>query len=342
MIEIILDKRTSQIVSKRFIRGDEPLPKVPSYLKVERVKDGTLRSKRHEQSSFSPHDKRNYLFRRLIPGLGDAVMMEPAIRATAEVLGKQVLVKFPGWIAPIFEHHPSVAVILDNADEEPVEVFPVLDIASPASCPAAKYEAVHTPRIRKPRHQIFLEAAEEQLHLKLKLSSPKLYLSEEEREEANRLKSNPWRNIGIQYHTAESWRDYPHMSALVKLLCKAGYEVYIFALKDLPFNGQFHIIKRRPIREVMVMLAGMHLVLGPDSGLLHLAGALNVPILSLFGPTDAKIRLKAYSSWKGNMNASCPYKRHPCWYQPCQNVTCLDELQPEKILKRVRKLVRRR
>lgn len=46
------------------------------------------------------------------------------------------------------------------------------------------------------------------------------------------------------------------------------------------------LVQDRPIREVAALLAQMNLVVSNDTGIMHVAAAVGVPVLSLFGPTD--------------------------------------------------------
>jgi len=46
------------------------------------------------------------------------------------------------------------------------------------------------------------------------------------------------------------------------------------------------IVENRPIREVAAILAQVRLVISNDTGIMHVAAAVGVPVLSLFGPTD--------------------------------------------------------
>lgn len=48
------------------------------------------------------------------------------------------------------------------------------------------------------------------------------------------------------------------------------------------------IIRRQPVRRVASMLSYMDLVISNDTGIMHVAAATGVPVLSLFGPTDPK------------------------------------------------------
>jgi heptosyltransferase-2 len=46
------------------------------------------------------------------------------------------------------------------------------------------------------------------------------------------------------------------------------------------------IVRRKPIREVAALLSWMDLVISNDTGIMHVAAAVGVPVLSLFGPTE--------------------------------------------------------
>ncbi len=48
----------------------------------------------------------------------------------------------------------------------------------------------------------------------------------------------------------------------------------------------YNLIKGKPIREVAVILSTVDLMITNDTGIMHVAGAVGVPVLSLFGPTD--------------------------------------------------------
>ena len=47
-----------------------------------------------------------------------------------------------------------------------------------------------------------------------------------------------------------------------------------------------NLIKGKPIREVAILLSSVDLVITNDTGVMHVAGAAGVSVLSLFGPTD--------------------------------------------------------
>ena len=70
----------------------------------------------------------------------------------------------------------------------------------------------------------------------------------------------------------------------------------------------FELVKGKTIREVAVILASADLVLSNDTGIMHVAAAVGVPVLSLFGPTDPDqwaplgIQHRFIKGEKGNIN----------------------------------------
>jgi ADP-heptose:LPS heptosyltransferase len=48
------------------------------------------------------------------------------------------------------------------------------------------------------------------------------------------------------------------------------------------------LVENRPVRDVAAILRRARLVVSNDTGIMHVAGAVGTPVLSLFGPTDAR------------------------------------------------------
>jgi len=51
-------------------------------------------------------------------------------------------------------------------------------------------------------------------------------------------------------------------------------------------NSEHVIVRRKGIREVAAILSHARLVVSNDTGIMHVAAAAGVPVLSFFGPTD--------------------------------------------------------
>ncbi len=71
---------------------------------------------------------------------------------------------------------------------------------------------------------------------------------------------------------------------------------------------------RTSVREVMALIARCHVFLTNDSGLMHIAGALNVPTVAIFGSTNP-----ATTSPPGRMNVII---RKPVDCSPCLKTVC--------------------
>jgi len=83
--------------------------------------------------------------------------------------------------------------------------------------------------------------------------------------------------------------------------------------------------------ELAALLSGASLVLGNDSGVTHLAGALGTPVVAMFGPTDPAV-------WGVRqdhaINLSSPVECAPCGMDGagrCRELTCLSALPVETI-----------
>ena len=75
-----------------------------------------------------------------------------------------------------------------------------------------------------------------------------------------------------------------------------------------------------------------------DSGLMHVASAVNTPVISIFGPTDprrkAPLNENSKYFWKGSKCEKCElYGRY------CKNHPATTEIQPEDIIKQLEKIL---
>lgn len=83
------------------------------------------------------------------------------------------------------------------------------------------------------------------------------------------------------------------------------------------------------------------LFVGNDGGLVHLAHALHVPLIALYGPVPPEV----YGPYPSSSGAVAVYKRdlacRPCYYKfrynhQCQTVACLKSLTPGEVLERTK------
>ncbi len=73
-------------------------------------------------------------------------------------------------------------------------------------------------------------------------------------------------------------------------------------------------------------------VVGCDTGPVHLAAALGVPVIGLYGPKDPAI----YGPWSARENhpQDAIWKQvhcSPCTLRWCGNVICMDAIRPDEV-----------
>jgi lipopolysaccharide heptosyltransferase I len=79
-------------------------------------------------------------------------------------------------------------------------------------------------------------------------------------------------------------------------------------------------------------------VLGCDTGPVHLAAALGVPVVGLYGPKDPRV----YAPWAGAGPADTIWKQvhcSPCTLRWCGNVICMDSIGPGEVTAAVERAV---
>lgn len=93
-------------------------------------------------------------------------------------------------------------------------------------------------------------------------------------------------------------------------------------------EGSAHSVDARAFRDLVALLRGARLVLGGDTGPIHLAHALGVPVLSVMGPTDPA-RHGPYGSPQSTLwqQLSCSF----CYKRISGTRACLLAIPPERV-----------
>ena len=141
-------------------------------------------------------------------------------------------------------------------------------------------------------------------------------------------------NPGASYGSAKRW--YPKEFAKVAIDLSSQYDIIIFGgpdEKDIAKDIEKHLIEKGvnnyknlaakiTIKELISQIANLNLFITGDSGPMHLAAALKVPTVAIFGPTkdnetsqwmnEKSMIVKKNLDCQPCMKRTCPLKHHNC------------------------------
>lgn len=120
------------------------------------------------------------------------------------------------------------------------------------------------------------------------------------------------------------------------------YQILLVGKGNLPepIPGQ-SFINKTDLRELCAILSACSLLITGDSGPMHLANAVDTPLLALFGPTS-----REWGFFPVGENVHILQKDMPC--RPCslhgkqkctQKISCLEKISTEEILEQVKTIL---
>lgn len=168
--------------------------------------------------------------------------------------------------------------------------------------------------------------------------------------------------VGVQVKATAKCRSWPqqHIIKLVEEFSRQGIEVHLFGAPG-EVNGQMpphvtDLTSASPslsFRESCAALALCDVVVAPDSALLHVAGALDIPAVGLYGPyiwqerTSHSPSIRALQGHGGCPMAPCFHHQRVdqpfpegCPGESANQCTEMAALTPERVFQEVKKLLR--
>ena len=201
--------------------------------------------------------------------LGDSILLEPIAHILSELYNTKVYISsaFP----ELFENHPSISGLLPNITMPNTRIIDmsqsIRSITKEGQVLNNKYD------------NMYMQAGISNIEK----YPPQLYLSDKEIQLSSDLKDLfSGKNIALALWSRHGLKKYPFAKLLVKNLSKAGYNIFLIHDKplDIHYPNVIHLINK-PIRNLMVYLNFMDVVIGVDTGILHLTGALNKQMIVL-------------------------------------------------------------
>ena len=244
-----------------------------------------------------------------------------------------------GALVKVLKYNPDIDHIIERDLMENL----MFDLMVNLHCPAIKYEK---PRAIPPsRIDIFANHA----GVKLTDPVPRYYPQEEEIEAGEyllRAMSVQDRVLMVQPAAASSSRSVTQVQtrvkqALIALHQQHGVRSVVLAhtsdgRSDVLWDnipGSLYL-KDMDVRGIAGVMVHCDLVLCPDSSILHLAGALRVPTVGLFGPSPPQSRICHYKNavgiWEGHDIPACP-----CFYEQCPTgYSCWERITADIIVEK--------
>lgn len=186
-------------------------------------------------------------------------------------------------------------------------------------------------------------------------SSPKLYL------ECNPCPKGKKKRIGIntgaKYGSAKRWCEAYFIEVIVYLLDQ-GYEVILYGGKDeissnqritssllnlAPTHNLKNLTAQTNITELIDSIASLDLFITNDSGPMHIASSLEIPLIAIFGPTDCT-ETSPYNTQSPqiilNKHLSCsPCKKREC---PLEHHQCMKLITPDEVIEKINEILNQR
>ena len=151
--------------------------------------------------------------------------------------------------------------------------------------------------------------------------------------------------VGAEYGPSKQW-PHEHFSNLIDLLCEQDIQVCILgSQKDAQAGDKIqslcqHNVKnlcgKTSLTDVIDILAVCDVAISNDSGLMHIAAAVNTPVLTMYGGTTPAYTPPLHEKAKSfYVKLACS----PCWQRTCQydHYRCLTDILPNDVFREVQK-----
>jgi len=292
---------------------------------------------------------------RSMGGLGDLLRMTSGLKALSQRLGQPIEFAVPRRFMSLFARNPYVSVqAVETLDSSWYRNAKILDMTD---CPAAYVESRTAPDVKANRTELYAVAMGVSI-AELDRAGRKPIFEPSQNDTARAILwlrergLEPKGFIAIQAAAAESYRNWVGMPHAAETLAANDP---VIVLHDIPLpeyillathNPNIHLAFALDIALGLAILCLAKVIVAPDSGLGHIAGAQNIPCVNIYGPTDGELITRDYP------NTIAITRRHdmpcsPCWrnqFGSCQltkalSSPCLDTLDPELVISAAKRLL---
>lgn len=154
--------------------------------------------------------------------------------------------------------------------------------------------------------------------------------------------------LGSTWETKD-WLEQGYLDLIIKFLAETKLNLVLLGDRSKQKMAQniahklnsprvIDLCAQTSLLELFYIIADSKFCLGPDSGPGHMAAALNIPYVSIYGPTDPR-RVAPYGSEQYSVvsNLACS----PCWRRKCPGLDklCMRLINADAVWQRLDKLI---
>lgn len=289
------------------------------------------------------------LITRAMGGIGDLLMMEPGLEINAKRFGMPVDFAIPRKFFAIFAHNPYVNLI--DIDGPPIDISAYRAFFNLSQCPATRYEAPRVPDIKKGRVETFAQGMAVSRRQLVKqgwkinhfLSADEESFCDDFLQQRGIGKAGGGTRplVGIQPFSRDSYKDHPGITEMIDAIAK-DHDVLIFhhVSAGLPAGERISTTAGLPLGHSLALVSRIDAMVSVDSAFLHAASAFDVPVVGLFGPTDALTLTRHHKRvkplWRKDSFACVPCWRHEdkaCVVSGLRSVSpCMAAIRTDEVL----------
>lgn len=195
------------------------------------------------------------------------------------------------------------------------------------------------------------------LDIDLKDPQLKLWPTREDQRYIDEFLNSQWlsanqRLIGINISASKRWssKNWPlhHIVKLCEELARLDMRAIITGtdndltqidrlINEAKFIKPINACGKTTVNQLGCLIKRCAVYVSPDSAPLHIAIAMGVPFVALFGPTDSRRHLppaKSYVVIKKDLPCS------PCYKSKCKTKQCMELIKPQEVLEAINKLLK--
>ncbi|MEF9427384.1 MAG: lipopolysaccharide heptosyltransferase II, partial [Candidatus Mariimomonas ferrooxydans] len=237
-----------------------------------------------------------------------------------------------------------------------ISVYPVRKKASSSLSNGVKKDILK-------QHQVYyyLNLLKESLNIEARDKEPFIYLNKEEINEAKNLLTQSLDltsetpligvNPGATYGSAKRWMPERFAELISRIINELNGKVVIFGSRSeaeiaklltshpsLPASHLLNMAGKTNLRELAALISECDVMISNDSGPMHIAAALLVPVVAIFGSTDRAI---TGPFGEGHKTISKDIPCAPCFDRECpeKHIKCMTDITTDDVFSTLQQIL---